>query len=88
MQEVASDHVGRERRIVFLKNESNNVVANVTLSLQLLMIVLVVGQKRGHVIHDLFVLESLVQRVLAGLSVRRVQAASEALKVFELDSLA
>lgn len=54
MQKVALDAGGAKAGIVRLQEDhAHNVVANVSLPLKLLWIVLFVGQQSGHVKHDL-----------------------------------
>jgi hypothetical protein len=62
-----------------LKDNGDDVVADVALPLQLLRVRLDEGEEGGYVEHDLVAVERLVQRKLARLAVLRVQAAAVAL---------
>ena len=77
MQKIGGNHVRCEWSVFFLEHNGNNVVADVSLPLQLLTVCFAVGQERRHVEHDLLILECLVHRVVACLTVGRVQSAPE-----------
>lgn len=76
VQKVAGYHVGTEGRRLLLEDDGDDVVADVTLALQLLRVARAVGQHRGHVEEDLPAAEHLVDRCVARLAVPRVQATS------------
>ena len=74
MQKVRFDAGRREiRRIRLQEDDTNDVVADVSLALQFLRIVLLVGQQSGHVEHDLDAPPVRVHRVQARQVVHRVQ---------------
>ncbi len=56
------------------EDDTDDVVAHVSLALQLLWVVLLVGEQRGHVEHDLYAAPVRVHRVQARQVVYRVQA--------------
>ncbi len=72
---MRDDHVRGEGGVSVLKDNGHDVVADVTLPLQLLRVRLDERQEGGDVEHDLVAVEGLVQRKLARLPVLRVQAA-------------
>ena len=65
VQEVGGDHVGGEGRVGVLEDDGHDVVADVPLPLQLLRLALRVGQKSGHVEHDLLPPKRLVHALRA-----------------------
>ena len=87
MQKIRGNHVGCKRSVFFLENNSDNVVADVSLPLQLLTVCFAVGQKRGHVEHDLLILECLIHRVVACLAISCVQTAAETRMTVQFYSL-
>ena len=76
MQEVGCNHVRGERGVLLLEDDSYDVVADVPLSLQLLTVVVGVGQESRHMEHDLLITESLVHRLGTCLPKLSVQASS------------
>lgn len=82
MEEVRSDHVGGEGGVALLEDDGHDVVADVPLALQLLRVVLRVGQQRGHVEHDLLLAEHFVDALFARLPVQGIQAALESARDF------
>lgn len=85
VQEMGRYHVGGERRVFLLENDRHDVVADVPLPLQLLRVVLGVGQERGDVEHDLPLLEDLVDRRVSRVAVLYVQT-TPATTNFEIHS--
>lgn len=70
-----------------MKDDGQDVVADVTLALQLLWVVLDVRQQSGHVEDDFATAEGLVEGVLTGLTVLRIETTSVPLMVRESDDL-
>ena len=75
VQEVGGDDVRAEGRVSLLEHHSHDVVAYVSLALQLLAIRLGEGQQGGHMEHHLLAEVLCVEAVLAGLTELRVQTA-------------
>lgn len=69
---MGGNHIGSERRIFFLENNTDYIVANMSLPLELLRIVFCVGQQRGDVKHDFTIFEHLVDGSIASLAVLNV----------------
>ena len=85
MQEVRRYDLWAEGGVGLLEDDGDDVVANVSLPLELLLVGVTEGEQRAHVEHDFTVVEHLVHRVVPGLSVHGVQAALVALVLGQVD---
>lgn len=85
---MAGNHVRREWGVRLLEHDCENIVADVPLTLQLLRIILRVGEQRGHVERNLTLLKHLVQGRLIGVPILNVEAAPAALVVLQSIALA
>ena len=63
VQKTRLDHTRMERRVLLLKNDRHDVVADVSFALDLTRIVSRVGQQRADMKHDLFLVEHFVIRI-------------------------
>ena len=60
---MGGDHVRRKRGVHFLKDNGNNVIANVALALELLVVTLHKWKQSRHVKHDLVALGRVVHNI-------------------------
>lgn len=80
-------HVGTEGRSLLLEDNGDDIVADVSFSLELLRVAGTVGQKRCDVEEYLSAAEDFVDRGVTGLSVTGIESAAIALVILEVDPL-
>ena len=73
MEEVRRHHVRGERRVALQEDHRHDAIADVSLALELLRVVLGLKQEGGNLEHHLLLAEHLVHALLARLSVQGVQ---------------
>ena len=78
MKKMGRDHVGQERRVALLKDDSNDVVPDVSFPLQLLSVTLHMRQQRRHVEHDLTLAEFCIKWLESRLAVLDVETGTVA----------
>ena len=81
VEEMRCNHVRAERCVCVLKDNGQDVVANVALALKLLGVVVNVRQQGGHVLDDLASSEGLIEGVFTSLAVFCVETSSVSLMV-------